>query len=48
METFEVNSCIQGYYVFKSIGTQPHGKNWTACKKGQTPRILALHCGCDT
>ena len=26
----------------KVFGTQPQGKNWTACEKGQTPRILTL------
>ena len=26
----------------KVFGTQPQGKNWTVCKKGQTPRILTL------
>jgi len=42
METFEVDSYIQGYHVLKVFGTQPQGKNWTACKKGQTPRIFTL------
>jgi len=41
-ENFEVDSCIQGYHVFKSICNPTTGKNWTACEKRQTLRIFML------
>ena len=35
------DSCVQGYHVFESIWN-PTTKIWTACEKGQTPRIPTL------
>jgi len=42
METLRSKAVFEATMFSKVFGTQPQGKNWTACKKGQTPRIFML------
>ena len=47
METFEVNSCIQGYHVFESIfGTKQQGRIELCTRKDKHRGYL--RCDCDS